>query len=158
MSPKKRFREVVINTCFGGFGLSHEAMMRYAELKGLKVYPMVEDRSLQDVRGEDGRNKMFDPRYFIPYKEGIQCLCVHYYFRKPNKKMSRDVASKLKTLYERDIPRDDPILVQVVREFKKKASGRFGALKIVKIPADAKWTLEEYDGMEHIAEVHRTWH
>lgn len=30
---------VVVNRCYGGFGLSHEAMLRYAELKGLSVYP-----------------------------------------------------------------------------------------------------------------------
>lgn len=157
MSPKKKFREVVINRCFGGFGLSHEAMMRYAELKGLKVYPMVEDRSLREQRDEDGRSRMFDPRYFIPYTGKEECLCVHYYFRKPTRKMSRETGDTLKTLYDRNIKRDDPILIQVVREFKKKAAGRFGELKIIKIPVDVKWTLEEYDGMEHIAEVHRTW-
>ena len=27
--------EIVINKCFGGFGISHDAMLRYAEIKGL---------------------------------------------------------------------------------------------------------------------------
>jgi|ERR1035437_3180070 hypothetical protein len=31
--------KVVYNNCFGGFGLSHEACMLYAELKGITVYP-----------------------------------------------------------------------------------------------------------------------
>ena len=31
--------KVVINACYGGFGLSHKAIMRYAELKGFKLYP-----------------------------------------------------------------------------------------------------------------------
>jgi len=31
--------KVVINTCYGGFGLSHEATLRYYGLKGIKVYP-----------------------------------------------------------------------------------------------------------------------
>lgn len=30
----KRMRKIVINTCFGGFGLSHEAIIRYAQIKG----------------------------------------------------------------------------------------------------------------------------
>lgn len=29
--------KVVINRCFGGFGLSHEAVVRYAQLKGLDL-------------------------------------------------------------------------------------------------------------------------
>jgi|TARA_Y100000310_G_scaffold220623_1_gene222169 hypothetical protein len=35
--------KVVINDKFGGFGLSHEAVMRYAYLKGIKLYPFVCD-------------------------------------------------------------------------------------------------------------------
>ena len=31
--------KVVINACYGGFGLSEKAVMRYAELKGLTLYP-----------------------------------------------------------------------------------------------------------------------
>ncbi len=31
-------REIVINKCFGGFGLSHKAIMRYVKLKGIKLY------------------------------------------------------------------------------------------------------------------------
>jgi hypothetical protein len=31
--------KVVINRCYGGFGLSHEAMMQYLDQKGIVVYP-----------------------------------------------------------------------------------------------------------------------
>lgn len=58
---------------------------------------------------------------------------------------------------ERDIPRDDPYLVQVVRELGGDASGRYAELKIVEIPADVDWFIEEYDGWEWVAEKHRTW-
>lgn len=34
--------KIVINRCFGGFGLSHEAILRYAEVKGISL--IVEDR------------------------------------------------------------------------------------------------------------------
>ena len=37
--------KVVINRCYGGFGLSHEAVMRYFEIKGVTVYPE-QDKSL----------------------------------------------------------------------------------------------------------------
>lgn len=32
-------KKIVINACYGGFGLSDEAMVRYCELKGITVYP-----------------------------------------------------------------------------------------------------------------------
>ena len=59
---------------------------------------------------------------------------------------------------DRDIPRDDPVLVRVVRELGGDAAGGAAAdLKIVAIPADVDWTIEDYDGMEWVAERHRTW-
>jgi len=42
--------KVAINRCFGGFGLSHEAVLRYCEIKGMTVYPRSE-RILLDVLG-----------------------------------------------------------------------------------------------------------
>lgn len=36
-------------------------------------------------------------------------------------------------------------------------SGPDSKIISVDIPADVEWMIKEYDGMEHIAEVHRTW-
>lgn len=33
--------KVVINTCFGGFGLSHDAIMKWSEYSGIKIYSEV---------------------------------------------------------------------------------------------------------------------
>ena len=59
--------------------------------------------------------------------------------------------------YDRDIERHDPILVQVVEELGKDASGRCADLRVVDIPDDVEWEIEEYDGNEWVAEKHRTW-
>ena len=56
-----------------------------------------------------------------------------------------------------DIERDDPFLVKVVETLGKKANGRFARLKVVDIPEDVDWQIEEYDGLEWVAEMHRTW-
>lgn len=48
--------------------------------------------------------------------------------------------------------RDDIDLVTSVR-----ASGDCAELKVVEIPDDVSWYISEYDGMECIAEQHRTW-
>jgi hypothetical protein len=56
-----------------------------------------------------------------------------------------------------DIERDDPYLVQIVREMGTEANGTYADLKIVEIPGDVDWEIGEYDGREWIAEKHRTW-
>lgn len=61
------------------------------------------------------------------------------------------------TITHWDIRRDDADLVVAVEGLGEKAGGDYSALKVVEIPDDVKWQIEEYDGMEHIAEVHRTW-
>ena len=58
---------------------------------------------------------------------------------------------------DRDIPRDDPVLIGLVQELGKASWGDHARLKIVRIPADVDWCIEEYDGHEWVAEAHRTW-
>lgn len=50
-----------------------------------------------------------------------------------------------------NIYRADPDLVRIIEEF--------GLLnyKIVHVPENVKWHIEEYDGIEWVAEDHRTW-
>lgn len=91
--------EVVINKCYGGFGLSQEATIML-EARGLKVDLMEQD----------------EPEF-----------------------------------------RSHPTLVAVVEELKADAGDRHADLHIVYVPNDVQWYIEEYDGMEHIAEKHRTW-
>jgi len=59
--------------------------------------------------------------------------------------------------YEYYEPRNDPDLIAVIEEFGDKAHGWAASLKIVEIPYGVAWQIEEYDGLEHIAEKHRTW-
>ena len=59
--------------------------------------------------------------------------------------------------YDRDIPRDDPILIQLFEEMGDAANGFAADMKIVEIPDGVDWEIEEYDGNEWVAEVHRTW-
>jgi hypothetical protein len=57
----------------------------------------------------------------------------------------------------RDIDRDDPYLVQVVKELGDASNGNYAKLKVVEIPGDVSWHIAEYDGNEWVAEDHRTW-
>ena len=58
---------------------------------------------------------------------------------------------------ERDIERHDPALVQAVEELGNNANGAHAELAVVEIPDGIDYIIEEYDGIEHIAEKHRTW-
>lgn len=56
-----------------------------------------------------------------------------------------------------NIPRDHPLLIQVVEELGSEANGNHATLKVVEIPDGVDWDVEEYDGNEWIREVSREW-
>ena len=53
--------------------------------------------------------------------------------------------------------RADPDLIAVIEEMKAEANNWAADIRIVEVPVDAKWHIHEYDGLEHVAENHRTW-
>lgn len=53
--------------------------------------------------------------------------------------------------------RHNPLLVYVVEKLGKAANGLYSNLKIVDVPEGVQWQVDEYDGREWVAEVHRTW-
>ena len=56
-----------------------------------------------------------------------------------------------------ELCRDDEDLVKVVETLGKGADGPFAKLKIVEIPDDVEWQIDEYDGNEWVSEKHRVW-
>lgn len=91
-------QKIVINVCYGGFGLSDLASNHYRALAGIPVSD-----------------------------------------------------------YCWELRRDDPHLVKTVEQLGELANGKYAELKVVEIPSDVEWYIEEYDGTEHVAERHRTW-
>ena len=79
--------------------------------------------------------------------------------------LSAEAESKYKELagitdrnfYSRSIARDDEHLIAVVELMGSAAWDTYAELKIVEIPDDVNWYVEEYDGKEHVAELHRVW-
>ena len=140
--------KLVINRCYGGFGISHEGMMRYFEIKGQKVWPEQGGGywkfwTYWIVKPEDRpESKEGDDFYKLPLEERAAYNKAH---------------SEL-TVYQRDVPRNDPALVQMVEELGKKADGEHAELVVVEIPNDISWDIAEYDGMERVEEKHRAWY
>lgn len=58
---------------------------------------------------------------------------------------------------DKNIARDDPILVALVREMGEAVNNNFAYLQVVKVPGDVEWVIDEYDGLEWVAEKHRVW-
>ena len=56
------------------------------------------------------------------------------------------------------VERTNPILVTMIEENSELFSGSHASLKVVTIPDDVQWHIHDYDGQEHVAENHRTWH
>jgi len=94
-------QKIAINTDFGGFGLSDQALQLYKKLTGI---PPADD------------------------------------------------------LYYWELKRNDPVLIQVIEQLGNSAGGKYSSIKVVEIPDGVEWHIHEYDGMEHVAENHRTWH
>lgn len=59
----------------------------------------------------------------------------------------------------RPVDRDDPVLVFVIETLGGKLSHgySYGELKVVEVPAEVEYYIEEYDGKECVAEQHRVW-
>lgn len=141
-------RYVVINAQHGGFRLSEEAIKRYHELNNQQVWiePNEKFKSTSTV-------------WLVPKDQRMSIIedTSKWNDLTDQEKLDYNNLYENQTWRDRDINRDDPTLVRVVRELGDKANGRFSSLKIVEIPADVDWIIEEYDGAEWVAEKHRTW-
>lgn len=77
-----------------------------------------------------------------------------------------NISKEAKALYEiitsieafpYEMQRDDPVLIKIVEDLGAEANGSYAKLKVVEIPDDVDWAIDEYDGKERVAEKHRTW-
>jgi len=137
-------REIVINKCYGGFNLSMEAKKKYAKLNGVDVYFYKEDIHNKVTKVTSDKD---DSAFIYALSVDLGSSPIRHEF---------DEACN-EHFYHPDIQRDDKALVKVVKELGEKAGYRYSELKVVEIPEDVEWAIEEYDGMEWVAEKHRTW-
>ena len=130
--------KVVINTCYGGFGLSAKGVKRYLELKGQNVWFYKQT----EYAYEDGENV-----YSRIDVDDIEGLFGYASLIDEGKKINH---FPQKTFDKYDIERNDPILVQVVEEMGKESYGDCARLAIVDIEPGVWYKITEYDGYESI--------
>ena len=128
--------KIVYNNCFGGFSLSHEAIMRYAEIKGITLYSLKTDYGVTDYF-------LCPPEeyYRIVQEEKSQILSIY---------TNRYARSNAMHFSSHVIERTDPALAQVVQELGKAANGPCAKLEIVELPAGTRYRIDEYDGLETV--------
>lgn len=137
--------KVAINKCFGGFCLSDKAVKRLLNLKDKECFfykqtkwnfhDGIDEYSLIDGDDDD------------IFKHSV----TRYLGEKINELPEEDY------FYYGNLDRTDNDLIQVIEEFGDEASGKCGNIKIVDIPDDIQWEIDDYDGIETIHEVHRSW-
>ena len=125
--------KIVYNATYGGFSLSDEAIMRYAEIKGITLYR---------------ENEQFLTSYYLcPPEEWDR---IHNEELDAPEGPDRFVRSNALYFSTRDIERNDPALVQVVEELGDKANGDYAKLRIAEVPAGDLYRIDEYDGYESV--------
>ena len=151
--------KIVINNCFGGFGLSASGVKRYAELIGKKAYFFDNDfgKKYKPITLEEADNKILGYSSFTVPNPEKYLKCGDWFTMSDKERVDYNKRYEEISLYSSDIKRDDPKLIQVVEELGEKANGPCAELSIVEIPDGVKWEIDEYDGNETIHEVHRSW-
>lgn len=145
--------KIVINKCYGGFGLSDEAYEKLIEWgvpvrKYIKEARDPETGLYKNEPLNDGEI-IFDRELTPPGEDGFNDT----YWKFKGK-------SRISTRYWDTWTRDSRahlLIIRVVEELGEKANGWAAELKVVEIPDGTDYEIGEYDGREHIAERHRTW-
>ena len=133
--------KVILNKCFGGFGLSYEAYKLYAKKKGLELFAY-----------ELGPN--------LTYRRANakESFLVTYTTRDcgDNPKFTDETEWK-DVLYLSSEHREDPVLIEVVEELGDEANTTFSNLRIVDIPDGMDYVIDEYDGIETLHARVKEW-
>jgi hypothetical protein len=142
-------RKIVISSTPGGFGLSPEATLELYRRRSIAIVA----RRVEDFFPEKGDGSSLD------FHEQIYRWRDYFSLGKPLSPFQIYFSTdEMFVLTYQNIARDDSDLVEVVEKLGAKANGPFSTLEIIEIPDDVVWHVEECEGLEHVAEAHRTWH
>jgi hypothetical protein len=127
--------KVVYNACYGGFGLSKEAVQRYWEIKGQQVW--IEDALWGFTVW------LVPPEERLEQKSGEKFTAMSR-----DERVAYNEAYSAQSWYYGDVVRHDPALVQVVEELGDKANGMCAKLRIDEV--SGPYRIDEYDGFESV--------
>jgi len=121
--------KVVVNRCYGGFGLSDAACEWLMKNRG---YTLGNGENKEDWQTHNIVTWTMLSKYAL--------------IRTPNGVDSEDKAF-----------RSHPDIIAVIEALGEAADGMCAKLEIVEIPDGIEWHVSEYDGIETVHEDHRSW-
>lgn len=139
--------KVILNKCFGGFGISLEGYKLYCQKKNL---PCIFYR-FDSVKDKNNIFKKVSTPNYMSY-------CFTYDFGETfESTVGVDDSQFEKMLYLDSSYREDATLIEVVEELGEKANGRFANLVVVDIPDGLNYVIDDYDGVETLHERVKEW-
>jgi len=140
--------KIVINNDYGGFGLSPFAYRELLRRRGQNAYFYKQVK----YNWRDGED-LYE-RIDGEVKNELFIRCVNKDHGAYTDNLERETI-----VYFRDDVRKDADLIAIIEEYgSRKCSGMCASLKVIEIPDDVEWEIDEYDGLESIHEVHRVWY
>ena len=136
--------KVILNKCYGGFGISKAGYELYAKKKGIEIFAY----KLECVNGKpiyrktDTGSSIFTITFTKDFGDYID--------------LSDDNSEKY-CLLLRDNHREDPVLIEVVEELGERANSPFSKLVIVDIPDGMEYEIDDYDGVETLHQKVKKW-
>ena len=134
--------KIVINKCYGGFGLSHEAVLELIKMNS----PLIRKWTEKEYFGNSSRR----PEKLLDFGDGFKAEAwLPTFFSSDGFVYTTDNDHSIEF-------RTHPDLIAVVEELGDKANGTHAALKIINIPMTDVY-IDEYDGMEKVNQNHASW-
>lgn len=139
--------KIVINRCFGGFGISEAGYAKLIEwgVPVKKYTKQTRDESGIYKQMPENEGEIIFDRLLTPEKERDS---LH------GPMMRLDGRYWETWLYKQ---RTHPLLIRVVKELGEAVNGNHAKLKVVEIPDGVEWEIDECHGLEKINEKHRSW-
>lgn len=136
--------KIVVNKCYGGFGLSPFAINEYLKLKEKECFFYKKNYKTGMLNRVSVENaSIYDIALTKDYGEQIK----------------EDWKSFKDDYFSCDsIGRTDLDLIKVIETIgEEKSSGDMAKLKLIEIPDGIGWSIFDYDGIETIHESHQSW-
>lgn len=136
--------KVILNKCYGGFGVSQEAYELYAKKKGIELFAYKLDfkNGKPIYRKTDMSSSIFTITFTKDFGDYVE--------------LSDDNSEKY-ILELRGNHREDPVLIEVVEELGDRVNSPFSKLVVVDIPDGMEYEIDDYDGVETLHQKVETW-
>jgi hypothetical protein len=132
--------KLVVNKCYGGYGLSPKALLALHKLGSRAVIA----QTPLEFYGKDWEKELEIDKETNESVNGYITISEDGLIISDESRYSTELRSL-------------PELIQIVEQLGDEANGSSAKLKVIEIPDGIEIEIEYYDGMEIVCEKHRRW-